>query len=120
MFRIKSKMEKDQPGKEELRCSFCDKAQLDVCRLIAGPDVYICDECVRLCLDIMEQDRPVTEMSGEGTSPTGALPVSCSLCGMLTPPDDAMLVENRGALCPLCVQEVQAAIAERDERHPQS
>lgn len=119
MFRIENKKGREQARKEELRCSFCDKAQPDVCKLIAGPDVYICDECVRMCMDIMEKDRPVTEMNGQDTSPTGALPVSCSLCGMLTLADVALLVENRGILCPMCIQAVQAAIAEKDERPPQ-
>ncbi|MBI9080650.1 MAG: ATP-dependent Clp protease ATP-binding subunit ClpX [Pseudodesulfovibrio sp.] len=40
----------------ELTCSFCGKTQVDVQRLIAGPDVYICDECVSLCNDIMAQE----------------------------------------------------------------
>ncbi len=40
----------------ELCCSFCGKGQSDVQRLIAGPDVYICDECVSLCNDIMAQE----------------------------------------------------------------
>ncbi|QJB57904.1 ATP-dependent Clp protease ATP-binding subunit ClpX [Pseudodesulfovibrio sp. zrk46] len=40
----------------ELSCSFCGKTQVEVQRLIAGPDVYICDECVSLCNDIMAQE----------------------------------------------------------------
>src|ERR1700751_5790501 len=36
-----------------LRCSFCRKSQHDVRQLIAGPSVYICDECVELCLDVI-------------------------------------------------------------------
>ena len=40
----------------ELSCSFCGKGQSEVQRLIAGPDVYICDECVSLCNDIMAQE----------------------------------------------------------------
>ena len=40
----------------DLRCSFCSKTQAEVQRLIAGPDVYICDECVALCNDIMAQE----------------------------------------------------------------
>ena len=40
-------------------CSFCKRTQEDVYRLIAGPDdVYICDECVELCRDILEEDDP--------------------------------------------------------------
>jgi len=39
-----------------LRCSFCDKEQRDVKKLIAGPGVYICDECVNLCNDILMEE----------------------------------------------------------------
>ncbi|OEU70117.1 MAG: ATP-dependent protease ATP-binding subunit ClpX [Desulfovibrio sp. S3730MH75] len=47
--------EKKGPG-QDLNCSFCSKSQDEVQRLIAGPDVYICDECVQLCNDIMAQE----------------------------------------------------------------
>ena len=40
-----------------LRCSFCNKNQRDVKKLIAGPTVYICDECVDICLDIIAEER---------------------------------------------------------------
>ena len=43
------------------RCSFCYKTQDQVRRLVAGPDVYICDECIKLCYDIIADD--VTPMS---------------------------------------------------------
>lgn len=42
--------------KEKLTCSFCGKSQESVRRLIAGPDVYICDECIELCSDILEDE----------------------------------------------------------------
>ena len=41
----------------DLTCSFCGKSQGDVIRLIAGPDVYICNECVALCEEIIMQDN---------------------------------------------------------------
>jgi ATP-dependent Clp protease ATP-binding subunit ClpX len=41
---------------EKLYCSFCGKAQDEVRKLIAGPSVYICDECVDLCNDILEEE----------------------------------------------------------------
>ncbi len=44
-----------------LRCSFCNKNQRDVKKLIAGPTVYICDECVDICLDIIAEERDTTE-----------------------------------------------------------
>ncbi|NOZ79700.1 MAG: ATP-dependent Clp protease ATP-binding subunit ClpX [Acidobacteria bacterium] len=40
-----------------LRCSFCGKSQHEVRKLIAGPNVYICNECVEVCLDIIAEDR---------------------------------------------------------------
>ena len=42
---------------EILRCSFCNKDQNDVRKLIAGPTVFICDECVDVCNDIIADDR---------------------------------------------------------------
>ena len=49
-------MAKNANTTSELCCSFCGKGQGEVQRLIAGPDVYICDECVSLCNDIMAQE----------------------------------------------------------------
>lgn len=39
-----------------LRCSFCKKSQHEVRKLVAGPEVFICDDCVDICLDIIEED----------------------------------------------------------------
>jgi ATP-dependent Clp protease ATP-binding subunit ClpX len=42
-----------------LRCSFCGKLRTEVDRLIAGPGVYICNECVVLCIEIIDEElRP--------------------------------------------------------------
>jgi ATP-dependent Clp protease ATP-binding subunit ClpX len=50
-------MPKKDNGDEVLRCSFCNKSQREVKKLIAGPTVFICDECVDICLDIIAEDR---------------------------------------------------------------
>jgi ATP-dependent Clp protease ATP-binding subunit ClpX len=50
-------MPKKESGDEALRCSFCNKSQREVKKLIAGPTVFICDECVDICLDIIAEDR---------------------------------------------------------------
>ena len=47
---------KKRTGKD-LTCSFCGKGQDEVLRLIAGPDVYICNECIALCDDIMDNSK---------------------------------------------------------------
>ena len=44
---------------ETLRCSFCNKSQTEVRKLIAGPTVFICDECVRVCNDIIDDEQVV-------------------------------------------------------------
>ena len=55
---------KDSHHHGNLSCSFCGKGQREVRKLIAGPTVYICDECIKLCNDIIaeeserEENRP--------------------------------------------------------------
>jgi ATP-dependent Clp protease ATP-binding subunit ClpX len=46
----------DNGGEKNIRCSFCGKKQESVQRMIAGPGVYICNECVGLCTDILEEE----------------------------------------------------------------
>jgi ATP-dependent Clp protease ATP-binding subunit ClpX len=50
-------MAKKETGDDALRCSFCNKSQREVKKLIAGPTVFICDECVDICLDIIAEDK---------------------------------------------------------------
>jgi len=52
-----------------LRCSFCNKNQRDVKKLIAGPTVYICDECVDICLDIIAEERDSQEQKTKSKLP---------------------------------------------------
>ena len=42
--------------RKQLKCSFCGKTQEQVRRLVAGPGVYICDECIELCSEIIEEE----------------------------------------------------------------
>ena len=51
---------------KQLRCSFCAKPQDQVRRLIAGPNVFICDECIELCQDIIDEEMlPNFQVFGE-------------------------------------------------------
>jgi ClpX C4-type zinc finger len=116
-----------------LHCSFCNKSLSDVRKLIAGPTVHICDECVSVCVDIIVDDRRVSG-SGEDAKASlelqaklrahrmnaarplesvasEALPewhVRCALCRFVVATDDAMQVEDRGVLCDACVSAVEA------------
>ena len=51
--------------RKQLRCSFCNKTQDQVRKLIAGPNVYICDECIDLCAEIIEEEFDSAEMESE-------------------------------------------------------
>ena len=61
-------MTKKSPESESLSCSFCKKDQNDVRKLIAGPTVFICDECVEVCNDIIKDDSSVEVKSGPITN----------------------------------------------------
>ena len=62
-------MSKKGNSGDVLRCSFCNKSQRDVKKLIAGPTVYICDECVDICLDIIAEDRVLETQTPETKLP---------------------------------------------------
>lgn len=65
-------------SKNTLYCSFCGKSQHEVRKLIAGPTVFICDECVELCMDIIrEETKSAGLKAGEG------VPTPSEICGVL-------------------------------------
>ena len=57
-------------SKNTLYCSFCGKSQHEVRKLIAGPTVFICDECVELCMDIIKEDHKATVSKSSDGVPT--------------------------------------------------
>ena len=65
-------------GKNTLYCSFCGKSQHEVRKLIAGPTVFICDECVELCMDIIREE---TKSAGLKTSE--GVPTPLEICQVL-------------------------------------
>ena len=63
-----SKQGKGGDGDRLLYCSFCGKSQHEVRKLIAGPSVFICDECVELCNDIIREEIQDKSVTGDGHS----------------------------------------------------
>ncbi|MFM8682037.1 MAG: ATP-dependent Clp protease ATP-binding subunit ClpX [Alphaproteobacteria bacterium] len=57
-------------SKNTLYCSFCGKSQHEVRKLIAGPTVFICDECVELCMDIIREEHKTTLVKSREGVPT--------------------------------------------------
>ncbi|PWT88086.1 MAG: ATP-dependent Clp protease ATP-binding subunit ClpX [Proteobacteria bacterium] len=71
----------EKPGSEKLLyCSFCGKSQHEVRKLIAGPSVFICDECIELCNDIIREESQ-GEQAGRGAK--SDLPVPHEIRGIL-------------------------------------
>ena len=66
-------MAKGSSGEKTLYCSFCGKSQHEVKKLIAGPSVFVCDECIELCNEIIRDELPATTETPEKSSlPTPA------------------------------------------------
>ena len=60
----------EKNNKNILYCSFCGKSQHEVRKLIAGPTVFICDECVELCMDIIKEENKDTFVKNQEGVPT--------------------------------------------------
>ena len=85
--------------KNKLRCSFCGKSQDQVKKLIAGPDVFICDECIKCGLDIIKEDEKDFDLP-EG----GHLPKPIEIKKIL---DDYVIGRcKKGSFCS-CIQPLQ-------------
>jgi len=67
-------------GEKLLYCSFCGKSQNEVKKLIAGPSVFICDECIELCNDIVREELQEAEAADLAKS---ELPVPREICQTL-------------------------------------
>jgi ClpX C4-type zinc finger protein len=134
MFKRKQAQDSTGAPRSVLRCSFCTKSQDSVNKLIAGPSVFICDECVQVCNDIIADDDRVSAsalratassevMEGKESKQIPDVPLSgpavrCALCRMPAPIADGILIPERGVLCPGCIGEIEATVA--DKRKPRS
>ena len=74
-------------AKNTLYCSFCGKSQHEVRKLIAGPTVFICDECVELCMDIIREEHKTGLIK-----PGDGVPTPHEICVVL---DDYVIGQDR-------------------------
>ena len=80
-------MSKTGETKNTLYCSFCGKSQHEVRKLIAGPTVFICDECVELCMDIIREENKTSMVKARDGIPTPQ-----EICNVL---DDYVIGQER-------------------------
>jgi ClpX C4-type zinc finger len=107
-----------------LACSYCDKTHREVRKLIAGPTVYICDECVKLCNDILAEEAQRTHLAPdetasppkqhEGAKESG--PKLCSFCGKSRAEVSKLIAGPAACICNECIGLCNDIIAEEIDR----
>ena len=95
-------MKKKIGSPQILRCSFCGRGQDEVTKLISGPSVYICNECIKLCKDILDDE--ISEFALLASDRTVADPLRDALVAEL---GDGFEVRTWGELQPLLVYMIE-------------
>jgi ATP-dependent protease Clp ATPase subunit len=116
----------DHSERKVLRCSFCNKLQSDVSELIAGPRVFICNECVAVCNDILANTERFEKLHGkqarERTSDGHTKwpnMIRCALCRAAISADTGIVIAgNRGTLCVDCAGAVEEGMPRRAPTSP--
>jgi ATP-dependent protease Clp ATPase subunit len=93
-------------SERELRCSFCNKARGQVARLIAGPNVYICNECIALCNEIIGEVK---------LPPPKPEELCCSYCNRPRSEVRFLLVGPKTAMCNKCADQRVALLEEEPD-----
>lgn len=92
-------------------CSFCSRSREEVRKLVAGPSVHICDECVEICRGILAEDREDRTKTGPDA------PVEetrlCGICMEERESDELIFLPHAAYMCASCLEEIQAV---RDKR----
>jgi len=95
-------------------CSFCGKNQREVRKLIAGPSMHICDQCVELCKNILAEEAGDAEgsetKSGRADAKKNGL---CGICMEEREIDELIFLPHAAYMCAGCLEDIQAV---RDER----
>jgi len=101
-----------------IRCSFCNKSQRDVAKIVAGPTVNICSECVSICVRVLDGDirrglgpepSPEAVQRGEELI-SGNSAMRCALCSAIRPIAESVQVSRKGWLCRPCASAAAQAI----------
>jgi ClpX C4-type zinc finger len=93
---------------KQVSCSFCGKNQTEVRKLVAGPSVHICDECVDLCKNIIAQETEggieAAVKSAKGKAKENRL---CGICMEERETDELIFLPHAAYLCAGCLEDIQ-------------
>jgi ClpX C4-type zinc finger protein len=93
-------------------CSFCGKNQQEVAKIIAGPSVHICDECVGLCDRILTKEN-VNEAEETAAATTERL---CGICMEERESDELIFLPHAAYMCAGCLEDLQAVRDKQAEK----
>lgn len=95
---------------DTMRCSFCSKSDSEVRKMIAGPGVYICDECVDICQEIVNEDVQTGLSKPVHPSPSYSGYV-CSLCRIVNPAEQVTIIrQKKEVVCQACIDAILETI----------
>lgn len=103
----------------ESSCSFCGKVQKEVRKLIAGPSVHICDECVKLCSGIIEEEVDAATSAGPSAAAAPNPAKEDRLCGICMEPretDELIFLPHAAYMCAGCLEDIQAVRDKQAEK----
>lgn len=112
--RMADAIERDEPDPTARRCSFCFKSQHEVRKFIAGTGVYICDECVERCTDLVNRDEDEAKDDGERGD------LRCDFCDKHVREVRTVVVGSGNNICNECVELCVEIIAEAPPSDPQA
>src|SRR5262245_20550525 len=102
---------------DALCCSFCSKPQHEVRKLIAGPSVYICNECIDICNEIIADDKAASQAPSLLNAEIEKEPtIGCSVCHLLVPASECLPIPERGQVCAVCLEAIKVAIDNSEGR----
>ena len=101
-----------------LRCSFCNKSRGEGVRVIAGPGVSICRECVGICNRILAEDGAEGRAANDAPDRRFDENGGCGLCGNSRRLEEMVSVPGCGRICPVCLAAVAAILPPRPGGEP--
>ena len=96
---------------KEASCSFWGKRAKDVLKIIAGPSVHICDECVKLCSGIVAEELEAAKGIGANAKKSAGDSMEDHLCGVCMEPretDELIFLPHAAYMCAGCLEDIQA------------